>query len=53
MLHNDGQRLSLEFELEYTGAYSYTRTRHAVFALGTGQRLRLADVLTSPPDQLR
>lgn len=53
VLLNQDNLLSLEFVLEFHGAYYYERTDHAVFDLRTGQRLTLADLLADPAAQMR
>ena len=52
VLLNQGELLSLNLTLEYTGAHHVYSTRYLTFDLRTGRRLMLRDVVADPPEQL-
>lgn len=53
VLYNCGRLLSLEFDLEFTGAYSWNSVRHAVFDLQTGKKAGITDILAGSPARMR
>lgn len=53
VLFNQGGLLSLELTEEFTGTYSWERSKHLTLDLRTGRQLALCDVVADAPAQLR